>query len=414
MQYEIKDIQLADKGQQRIDWARQSMGVLELIRKRFSKERPLDSIRISACLHVTAETANLVLALKEAGAHIRLAAANPLSTQDDVAAALIRFHEIPTFAIKGEDNATYLRHIQSILDWHPQIVMDDGADLICALHADRDLLISDVRGGTEETATGISRLRSMAQNGVLRFPIVSVNDADTKRLFDNRFGTGQSTLDGIIRATNHLLAGLDVVVAGYGWCGKGIADRAKGLGANVIVTEVDPVRALEALMDGHRVMSMDEAVKHGNVFITVTGNKTVIGREHFKRMKTGALLANAGHFDVEIDIPSLESEAVRVSSPRESVKEFQFADGRRLFLLADGRLVNLVAAEGHPAQVMDMSFANQALSVEYLKNYYMQLDRNVSAVPPAIDKEIARLKLESMGIQIDSLSREQEDYLNHW
>jgi len=414
MQYDVKDIHLAEKGQQRIDWARQSMGVLDLIRKRFAKEKPLDGVRLAACLHVTTETANLMLTLKEGGAQVWLCASNPLSTQDDVAAALVRFHEIPTFAIKGEDNQSYYKHINAVLDAKPQITMDDGADLVSTLHADRQNQLADIRGGTEETTTGVIRLRSMAQNGVLRFPVISVNDADTKHLFDNRYGTGQSTLDGVIRATNRLIAGLNVVVAGYGWCGKGVASRAKGMGANVIVTEVDPVRALEALMDGNRVMPMAEAAKIGDIFVTVTGNKSVIRAEHFQAMKSGALVCNSGHFNVEIDIPALEKMATKVNEPREFVKEYHLTDGRNICLLGEGRLVNLAAAEGHPAQVMDMSFANQALSAEYIKNYYMQLEKKVYPVPPAIDREIARLKLESMGVHADKLTKEQEDYLASW
>jgi len=414
MQYDVKDINLAEKGQQRIDWARQSMGVLDLIRKRFAKERPLDGLRVSACLHVTTETANLILTLKEGGAQVALCASNPLSTQDDVAAALVRFHEIPTFAIKGEDNTSYYKHVNAVLDTRPQITMDDGADLVSTLHGERQKQIPEIRGGTEETTTGVIRLRSMAQNRVLQFPVISVNDADTKHLFDNRYGTGQSTIDGVIRATNRLIAGLNVVVSGYGWCGKGVAARAKGLGANVIVTEVDPIRALEALMDGNRVMPMSEAARIGDIFITVTGNKNVIRGEHFGAMKSGALVCNSGHFNVEIDIPALEKMATRVGEPREFVKEYYLADGRRVCLLGEGRLVNLAAAEGHPAQVMDMSFANQALSAEYIKDYYMQLEKKVYPVPQAIDREIARLKLESMGIQSDTLSKEQEDYLASW
>jgi adenosylhomocysteinase len=414
MQYDVKDIHLADRGQQRIDWARQSMGVLDLVRKRFAKDKPLDGIRVSACLHVTTETANLMLTLKEGGAQVMLCASNPLSTQDDVAAALARYHEIPTFAIKGEDNASYYKHIHAVLDGRPQITLDDGADLVSTLHADRKTQLGELRGGTEETTTGVIRLRSMAQNGVLAFPVISVNDADTKHLFDNRYGTGQSTIDGVIRATNRLVAGLNVVVAGYGWCGKGIALRARGLGANVIVTEVDPVRALEALMDGNRVMPMAEAAKVGDIFITVTGNKNIIHADHFKVMKSGALVANAGHFNVEIDIPALEKLATKVGEPRDFVKEYFMPDGRRICLLGEGRLINLAAAEGHPAQVMDMSFANQALSVEYIRNYYLQLEKKVYPVPQAIDREIARLKLESMGIQADVLTREQEDYLASW
>ncbi|MBI4471842.1 MAG: adenosylhomocysteinase [Acidobacteria bacterium] len=414
MHHDIKDIKLAEKGQLRIDWARNSMGVLDLVRKRFAKERPLEGVRIAACLHVTTETANLMLTLKEGGAQAVLCASNPLSTQDDVAAALVRFHEIPVFAIKGEDNPTYYKHITAALDHKPQITMDDGADLVSQLHSDRQDLLPEVRGGTEETTTGVIRLRSMAANKVLRFPVISVNDADTKHLFDNRYGTGQSTLDGIIRATNRLVAGLNVVVSGYGWCGKGVALRAKGLGANVIVTEVDPVRALEALMDGNRVMPMSEAARVGDVFITVTGNKNVIRGEHFQVMKNGAVICNSGHFNVEIDIPALEKLSARMTEPRDFVKEYHMADGRRICLLGDGRLVNLAAAEGHPAQVMDMSFANQALSAEYIKNYYMQLEKKVYPVPEAIDREIARLKLESMGIHADVLTKEQADYLASW
>jgi adenosylhomocysteinase len=414
MQYDVKDIQLAEKGRSRIDWARTSMGVLDLIRKRFAKERPLDGVRISACLHVTTETANLMATLKEGGAQVVLCASNPLSTQDDVAAALVRFHEIPTYAIKGEDNATYYKHITAALDHKPHLTMDDGADLVSTVHSDRQDLLADLRGGTEETTTGVIRLRSMAQNGVLKFPVISVNDADTKHLFDNRYGTGQSTIDGVIRATNRLVAGLNVVVAGYGWCGKGVALRAKGLGANVIVTEVNPVRALEALMDGNRVMPMGEAARIGDIFITVTGNKNVLRKEHFEAMKTGALVSNSGHFNVEIDIPALENLAAKTTEPRDFVKEYHLQDGRRICLLGEGRLVNLAAAEGHPAAVMDMSFANQALSAEYIKNYYMQLERKVYPVPEVIDHEIARLKLESMGIHADVLTKEQEEYLASW
>jgi|SRR5437899_2835950 len=414
MQFEVKDIRLADKGQARIDWARNSMGVLDLIRKRFAKERALEGIRISACLHVTTETANLILTLKEGGARVVLCGSNPLSTQDDVAAALVRFHEVSVFAIKGEDNATYYKHLSAALDHRPQITMDDGADLVAQLHSERNDLAGDVRGGTEETTTGVSRLRSMAQHGILMFPVIAVNDAETKHLFDNRYGTGQSTLDGVIRATNCLIAGLNVVVSGYGWCGKGIAARAKGLGANVIVTEVDPVRALESLMDGNRVMPMAEAARVGDIFITVTGNKNVIRSEHFQSMKSGALICNAGHFDVEIDIPALQKSATKTTQPREFVTEYHMHDGRRIGLLAEGRLVNLAAAEGHPAQVMDMSFANQALAAEYLKSYYTQLDKNVYPVPGLIDREIARLKLESLGIQMDTVTKEQAEYLASW
>jgi adenosylhomocysteinase len=413
-QYDISDIRLAEKGQLRIDWARNSMGVLDLVRKRFAKERPLERVRIAACLHVTTETANLLLTLKEGGAQTILCASNPLSTQDDVAAALVRYHEIPVFAVRGEDNPTYYRHINAVLDLKPQITMDDGADLVSQLHSERQELIPEIRGGTEETTTGVARLRSMAANQILKFPIISVNDAHTKQLFDNRYGTGQSTIDGVIRATNRLVAGLNVVVAGYGWCGKGVAMRARGLGANVIVTEVDPVCALEALMDGNRVMPMADAAKLGDIFITVTGNKNIIRGEHFNVMKNGAILCNAGHFNVEIEIPALEQMAVKTTEPREFVKEFHLRDGRRIDLLGEGRLVNLAVAEGHPAQVMDMSFANQALSAEYIKNYYMQLEKKVYPVPETIDREIARLKLESMGIHVDQLTKEQTDYLGSW
>lgn len=414
MQHDIKNIGLAEKGQLRIDWARNSMGVLDLIRKRFAKERPLEGVKVAACLHVTTETANLIVTLKEGGADVVLCASNPLSTQDDVAAALVRFHEVPVFAIKGEDNETYYKHVASALDHRPQITMDDGADLVSTLHSERKDQLAEVRGGTEETTTGVIRLRSMAENGVLKFPVISVNDADTKHLFDNRYGTGQSTIDGVIRATNRLIAGLNLVVSGYGWCGKGVALRAKGLGANVIVTEVNPVRALEALMDGNRVMTMAEAAKIGDIFITVTGNKSVIRAEHFQAMKNGALVCNSGHFNVEIDIPGLEKLATKTTEPREFVKEYQMENGRRISLLGEGRLVNLAAAEGHPAQVMDMSFANQALSAEYIKNYYLQLEKKVYPVPESIDREIARLKLESMGVRLDLLTKEQSDYLASW
>jgi len=414
MQCDVKDLRLAEKGQQRIDWSRTSMGVLDLVRKRFAREHSLEGVRIAACLHVTSETANLILALKEGGAQVALCASNPLSTQDDVAAALVRYHETPVFAVKGEDHPTYYKHIAAVLDHKPHITMDDGADLVSTIHSDRRDLFADIRGGTEETTTGVIRLRSMAQNGVLQFPIISINDAETKHLFDNRYGTGQSTLDGLLRATNSLIAGLNVVVSGYGWCGKGVALRARGMGANVIVTEVNPVRALEALMDGNRVLPMAEAAPIGDIFITVTGSKNVLRAEHFRVMKNGAMLANSGHFNVEIDIPALEKLAKRTASPREFVKEYYLEDGRRVCLLGEGRLLNLAAAEGHPAAVMDMSFANQALSVEYIKNYYTQLEKNVYPVPEVIDKEIARLKLESMSVQIDALTREQAEYLASW
>lgn len=414
MEYDVKDLNLAEKGELRMEWARQNMPVLMAIQSRFEKEKPLQGMRISACLHVTTETANLALVLQAGGADVQLCASNPLSTQDDVAAALVKNHQIPTFAIKGEDNDTYYQHILSCLSHKPQVTMDDGADLVSVLHSKRTDLLENVIAGTEETTTGIIRLRSMAADGVLRYPIVAVNDANTKHMFDNRYGTGQSTIDGIIRATNVLLAGQRVVVAGYGWCGKGVALRAKGLGAHVIVTEVDPLRALEAVMDGFEVMSMDDAARIGNVFVTVTGNKGVLQKHHFEAMKNGAIVANSGHFNVEIDIPALESMSKSRRMVRDFVEEFGTADGRTLFLLADGRLVNLSAAEGHPAMVMDMSFANQSLSVEYLKSNYKSLEKQVYAVPAPIDQEIARLKLETMGVRIDQLSAEQEHYLASW
>jgi adenosylhomocysteinase len=392
------------------------MGVLDLIRKRFAKERPLEGVRISACLHVTTETANLMVALKEGGAQAVLCASNPLSTQDDVAAALVRFHDMPVFAIKGEDNATYYKHITAALDHKPHLTMDDGADLVSTIHSDRQDLLADLRGGTEETTTGVIRLRSMAQNGVLKFPVISVNDADTKHLFDNRFGTGQSTMDAIMRATNLLLAGRTLVVCGYGMCGRGVASRARGLGAHVIVTEVDPTAAIEAVMEGFRVMPLREAARIGDVFVTVTGDKSVIRREHMEVMKDGAVLANSGHFDVEIDKGALADLAVATRRIREFVDEYRMADGRRLHLLGEGRLVNLAAAEGHPAAVMDMSFANQALSAEWVvkQSQAGALAPGVYPVPVEIDKEVARLKLRAMGVEIDQLTAEQEDYLRSW
>lgn len=414
MDFDVKDIALADKGELRIEWAKQNMPVLMEIKKRFEKERPLEGLRISACLHVTTETANLMLVLQAGGAQAQLCASNPLSTQDDVAAALVKNHKIPTFAIKGEDNDTYYKHILSCLSHNPQFTMDDGADTVTVLHSKRTDLLKDVFAGTEETTTGIIRLRSMAAEGVLKYPIVAVNDANTKHMFDNRYGTGQSTIDGIIRATNVLLAGMRVVIAGYGWCGKGVALRAKGLGAHVIVTEVDPLAALEAVMDGFEVMTMDEAAKIGNVFVTVTGNKSVLAKRHFDAMKNGAIVANSGHFNVEIDIPALEAMSTSRRKMREFVEEFVTKDGRKLYLLADGRLVNLSAAEGHPAMVMDMSFANQALSVEYLKHNAKTLQKQVYVVPPDIDREIARLKLATMEVNIDKLTPEQVKYLASW
>jgi adenosylhomocysteinase len=412
--YDVKDISLATKGRFKIEWAEQEMPVLRLIRERFAKEKPLKGIRIAACLHVTSETANLVHTLQEGGADVRLCASNPLSTQDDVAASIVANFELPVFAIKGEDSQTYYQHINAALDHVPHITMDDGADLVSTLHKERGDLIEKVIGGTEETTTGVIRLRAMAADGALRYPIIAVNDADTKHLFDNRYGTGQSTIDGILRATNFLLAGRNFVVGGYGWCARGIAMRARGIGANVIVTEVNPLRALEAVMDGFRVMPMIEAAKIGDVFVTSTGDINVIDRHHIEAMKDGAILANSGHFNVEINIPALEEMAVEVRPVRESVKQYILTDGRRINLLAEGRLVNLAAAEGHPASVMDMSFANQSLAVEYMVQHGGELEKKVYRVPEEIDRQIARLKLASMGIEIDTLTEAQEKYLRSW
>jgi adenosylhomocysteinase len=414
MQHHVKDLGLADKGKDRIEWAQQSMPVLQLIRERFSKEKPFKGLRISACLHVTTETANLAITLRDGGADVSVCASNPLSTQDDVAAALVNEYKIPAFAIKGEDNKTYYSHILAALESRPQITMDDGADLVTTILTERKDLIPGVLGGTEETTTGVIRLRSMAKEGVLKFPVISVNDADTKHMFDNRYGTGQSTVDGVIRATNLLLAGMRVVVSGYGWCGRGIAMRARGLGADVIVTEVNAVRALEAVMDGFRVMPMAEAARVGQLFVTVTGNKSVIRKEHFEAMPSGALLANSGHFNVEIDIPALEAMSKSKRRIREFVDEYSLNGGKRIYLLGEGRLINLASAEGHPASVMDMSFANQALSVEYLVKNRSRLENQVYPVPPDIDQEVARLKLKAMNSQIDTLTQEQDHYLNSW
>jgi len=414
MDFDVRDLGLADKGRDKIDWADQSMPVLKQIRERFEAEKPLAGVRISACLHVTTETANLALTLKAGGAQVRLCASNPLSTQDEVAAALVKHYEVPVFAIKGEDNETYYSHITSALQHKPQITMDDGADLVTTVLSKRKDLIPNVIGGTEETTTGIIRLRSMAENKVLRFPVIAVNDADTKHLFDNRYGTGQSTVDGVLRATNLLLAGSIVVVAGYGWCGRGVANRARGMGANVIVTEINPVRALEALMDGFQVMPMHQAARIGRIFITLTGNKHVVRKEHFEMMSDGAVVCNSGHFNVELEIPALEKLAVTKRRIREFVDEYTLSDGRRINLLGEGRLVNLAAAEGHPASVMDMSFANQALSAEYLVNHHSELEPKVYVVPQAIDHEIARLKLQAVGTTIDCLTPEQVEYLSSW
>jgi adenosylhomocysteinase len=410
--YDVKDLTLAKQGRLRIEWAEASMPVLRLVRKRFAKERPLRGIRIAACLHVTTETANLMQTLQAGGAEARLCASNPLSTQDDVAASLVADDGIPTFAIKGEDNKTYYKHIRSALGHQPSITMDDGADLVSVLHSGR--VGYKILGGTEETTTGVIRLRSMAQKGVLKFPIISVNDANTKHMFDNRYGTGQSTIDGMIRATNRLVTGSTFVIAGYGWCGRGIASRAKGLGADVIVTEIDPLKALEALMDGYRVMPMDEAAKIGDFFVTVTGDLKVIRAQHFLAMKDGAIVCNSGHFNVEIDIPALEKLARRRKMVRDGVEQFVLANGRRINLLGEGRLVNLALAEGHPSSVMDMSFANQALSVEHLVRNAKSLKKQVYPVPVEIDKEIARLKLAGVGIRIDKLTAEQKKYLASW
>jgi len=412
--YDIRDIRLAEKGRFRMQWAAREMPVLDLIEARFAKEQPLKGIRISACLHVTSETANLMRVLQAGGADVVLTASNPLSTQDDIAATLVAHYEMPVYAIKGEDNATYYRHIKAALDHKPHITMDDGADLVSTLHKERRELLDGVIGGTEETTTGVIRLRAMAHDGALMFPVIAVNDALTKHLFDNRYGTGQSTMDGIIRATNVLIAGKTVVVAGYGWCSRGIAMRAKGLGGNVIVTEVDPLKALEAVMDGFRVMPMIEAAPQGDIFITSTGDINVLDRQHFEVMKSGAIMANSGHFNVEINIPALEKLAVEVRRVRDFLDEYILADGRRLYLAGEGRLVNLAAAEGHPSAVMDMSFANQALAAEYMIKNHASLQRTVYSVPEEIDKEIARLKLAAMGVKIDVLTPEQEAYLNEW
>jgi adenosylhomocysteinase len=411
---DVKDPSLAAKGRSRIDWADGQMPVLRAIRERFARERPLQSLRIAACLHVTSETANLARTLAAGGAEVRLCASNPLSTQDDVAASLASEHGIGTFAIKGEDNDTYYRHIEAVLETKPQITMDDGADLVSVLHSRRRDLLPGIIGGTEETTTGVIRLTSMAKDGVLAYPIVAVNDALTKHLFDNRYGTGQSTLDGIIRATNLLMGGLRLVVVGYGWCGRGVAMRARGLGAQVIVTEIDPVKALEALMDGYAVTTMAEASRLGDVFVTLTGNKHVLRREHFETMRDGAVVANSGHFNVEIDIPALEALAKSKMRVRDYVDQYTLRDGRRINLLGEGRLVNLAAAEGHPASVMDMSFANQALACEYIAREGGSLSRKVYSVPAEIDREIARLKLETMAVCIDTLTPEQQNYLSSW
>ncbi|MEK6256454.1 MAG: adenosylhomocysteinase [Chloroflexota bacterium] len=412
--YDIKDVKLAEGGRRRIDWAEREMPVLRTILDRFKKERPLKGMRISACLHVTTETANLMHTLQEGGADVVLTASNPLSTQDDVAASLVSHYEIPVYAIKGEDNTTYYKHLGIALDHKPHMTMDDGADLVGTIHKDRRELLDGIVGGTEETTTGVIRLRAMAADGALEFPVVAVNDAMTKHFFDNRYGTGQSTIDGIIRATNVLLAGKTFVVAGYGWCGRGLADRARGMGANVVVTEVDPMVALEAVMDGFRVMTMAEAAKVGDIFVTLTGDINVIDKHHFEVMRSGAIVANSGHFNVEINIPSLEEMAKEKRRVRPFVEQYVMPDGREIHILGEGRLINLSAAEGHPASVMDMSFANQALAAEYMVKNADKLDNSVYKVPEDIDRELARIKLDAMGIRIDSLTDQQTKYLNSW
>jgi adenosylhomocysteinase len=415
VKHDIKDLALADKGNHRIEWAAKTMPVLELIKKRFHKEKPLKDIRLGLCLHVTTETASLCRTLKAGGAEVFLCASNPLSTQDDVAAALVKTDKIPVYAIKGEDNETYYKHIFAVIDSKPQITMDDGADLLSTLHSKKPELLPELLGGTEETTTGVIRLKAMAHDKALKYPVIAVNDALTKHLFDNRYGTGQSTIDGIIRSTNRLLAGSDFVICGYGWCGRGVARRAAGQGARVIVTEVDPLKALEAIMDGYRVMPLADAAPIGDFFVTVTGDINVIRPEHFELMKSGAVVCNSGHFNVELDLPGLE----KISSSRRQVRDFleEYVlkpSGKSVFILGEGRLINLAAAEGHPSSVMDMSFANQALSAEYVVKHKGKLPLKVSPVPPAIDNEIARLKLEAIGSKIDTLTKEQEEYLASW
>ncbi len=412
--FDIKNIELADLGKRRIEWANQSMPVLQSIRKEFIKNQPLKGLRVSACLHVTTETANLAITLRDGGADVVLCASNPLSTQDDVAASLVRDYGISVHAIKGEDNETYYKHILSALDHKPHMTMDDGADLVSIALTKRQDVLEGIIAGTEETTTGVIRLRAMAKDGQLRYPIIAVNDALTKHMFDNRYGTGQSTMDGVIRCTNSLIAGSKFVIAGFGWCGRGLASRARGMGADVIVTEIDPTKAIEAVMEGYRVMSMAEAAKIGDFFVTVTGNKNVIARDHFDLMKNGAVVANSGHFNVEIDIPALEKMASSKRQTRDFVEEYAMKDGRKIYLLGEGRLINLAAAEGHPASVMDMSFANQALSAEYLAKNHKSLEKKVYPVPEELDKKVARLKLEAMGVKIDKLTAEQEEYLASW
>lgn len=414
MDFDIKDKGLAEKGRLRIEWAAQSMPVLRSIKKRFAEDKPLEGLRVAACLHVTTETATLAQTLKAGGADVRLCASNPLSTQDDVAASLVEHDQIAVFAIKGEDKDTYYRHIHAALANTPHVTMDDGADLVSTIHSERKELIEAIIGGTEETTTGVIRLRSMAEKGVLQYPIVAVNDADTKHLFDNRYGTGQSTVDGIIRATNRLVAGSNFVVSGYGWCGRGVAMRAAGMGAKVIITEVDPLRALEAVMDGYQVLPMESASRVGDFFCTLTGDIHVLRREHFEVMKDGAIVSNSGHFNVEIDLDALAEMSTKRREIRDFVEEFTLKNGRRIYILGEGRLINLAAAEGHPSSVMDMSFANQALCTEYLVTHAATLKKQVYRVPAVIDRDIARLKLASMGVDIDTLTDEQEKYLHSW
>ncbi|MDR2339976.1 MAG: adenosylhomocysteinase [Deltaproteobacteria bacterium] len=415
MKHDVKDLALADKGNARIEWAAKSMPVLALIKKRFQKEKPLKGIRLGLCLHVTTETASLCRTLKAGGAEVQLCASNPLSTQDDVAAALVKTDKIPVFAIKGEDNDTYYQHIYSVIETKPQITMDDGADLLSTLHSKKPALLPEVMGGTEETTTGVIRLKAMAHDKALKYPVIAVNDAMTKHFFDNRYGTGQSTLDGIIRSTNRLIAGSDFVVCGYGWCGRGVARRAEGQGARVIVTEVDPLKALEALMDGCRVMPLAEAAPIGDFFVTVTGDINVIRKEHFELMKSGAIVCNSGHFNVELDLKGLEKASSHRRQIRDFLEEYVLkSSGKSIYILGEGRLINLAAAEGHPSSVMDMSFANQALAAEYVVKNKGKLPMKVIPVPEPIDREIARLKLGSMGFKIDKLTKEQENYLESW
>lgn len=414
MKYDVKDLGLAGSGKLRVEWAAQEMPVLAQIEERFKKEKPLKGIKIAACLHVTTETANLTITLKEGGAHVALCASNPLSTQDDVAAYLVKAHKMSVFAIKGEDTKTYYSHISGVLDTAPHITMDDGADLVSILHKDRTELISNVVGGTEETTTGVIRLRSMAEHGVLRYPIIAVNDAGTKHFFDNRYGTGQSTVDAIMRATNRLIAGTNFVVCGYGWCGKGVSQRVRGMGANVIVTEVDPLRALEAAMDGFKVMSIEQASEIGDFFCTVTGNIAIIRKEHFAHMKDGAIVCNAGHFNVELDLNGLRSISKGKRKIRNYVEEYTLKNGKKINILAEGRLVNLASAEGHPSSVMDMSFANQALCAEYIAKHAKDLENRVYDVPEKVDKTVAQMKLKALGIKIDELTPQQKKYLVSW